>query len=443
MMNLVSIFEYENIRERLTESEKASLDRLRGSQNEKIFDVGWREVRATSFVGVVQLGTRIIQVLPKMYSRQLDMVRDAAECGREATANLLFLLNYTGKLRVTETEIAQLTEQPCPFSEILFWIFARRLWDAARRELLRGYIVVEDRLEVLKGRWQVSAQSGRSDGWRRDRFDVAFDEFTEDNLPNRLFSATALHLSRWATWNETRGHLAQLRSALSDVGDITPQRKDFLEAAHWMQRYRRRVGEGQVYRPLLEMARMFWSGTGQQLSSGQSDSFAFMFNMNELFEEFIAEFTRVEVDEVWHARGWSLRAQSGTRYLLCNEAGLNRFKLVPDIRFETRVGDSVSTALIIDTKYKRLDCSIARLGVSEADAYQMFAYKERYLSPRVILLYPKTSETIAHDFSADADSLPWLEVRTVDLQRELNKGSNRRLLADELASIICGKVTNQ
>jgi len=38
------------------------------------------------------------------------------------------------------------------------------------------------RLDVMKGRWLVAAQAQCSDGWHRDRFDVAYDEFTEDNL---------------------------------------------------------------------------------------------------------------------------------------------------------------------------------------------------------------------------------------------------------------------
>jgi len=215
------------------------------------------------------------------------------------------------------------------------------------------------------------------------------------------------------------------------VADVTPRPKDFPEAAQWMQRYRRRAGDGQSYRPLLEMARMFWAGAGPQPSPGQLDAFAFMFNMNDLFEEFIAEFSRRELRAVWQAHGWSLRPQSGTRYLLCDESGSNLFKLVPDIRFETATRE---TALIVDTKYKRLEADDAKARVAEADAYQMFAYKERYRCQRVVLLYPQTSETIFHDFSADADSPPWLEVRTVDLQRNLMREKMR--LREELTCIL-------
>jgi 5-methylcytosine-specific restriction enzyme subunit McrC len=434
-MKPISVFEHEQI-ESLTESEMNALEKLRGPRGERMFDVGWREVKATSFVGVVQLGPRAIQVLPKMHRDGVG----AEERQRQATANLLFLLSYTRKLDVTEPEISTLTEHRAPLSEILYWIFVRRLWDAVRRELLRGYVVVEARLGLMKGRWLVTAQARRSDGWRRDRFDVAYDEFTEDNPPNRLFNATVWRLSRWAAWSDTRSHLAQLRSAFADVADVTPRPIDFHEAALWMQRYRRRAGDGQLYRPLLETARMFWTGAGPQPSSGRLDTFAFMFDMNELFEESIAEFVRRELREVWQARGWSVRPQSGTRHLLCDESGNDLFKLVPDIRFEAGAGE---TMLIVDTKYKFLDAATSKAGVAEADAYQMFAYKERYRCPRVVLLYPQACETIARDFSADADSLPWLEVRTVDLRREFLKKSDRQLLAQELRSILCGRNEDQ
>jgi len=180
---------------------------------------------------------------------------------------------------------------------------------------------------------------------------------------------------------------------------------------------------------------MFWASAGPQPSPGGLDSFAFMFNMNELFEEFIAEFIRRELRDVWQSRDWLPRMQSGAQHLLCDELGSNLFKLVPDIRFETGMA---KTELIVDTKYKRLDDDDAKAGVAEADAYQMFAYKERYHCPRVILLYPQVADTIARDFSADPDSPPWLEVRTVDLRGELATWTERQALRAQLAAILKG-----
>ena len=196
----------------------------------------------------MQLPQTTLQVLPKMYRHE-----DAKE--HEATANLLFLLSYTRKLDVTEPEISRLIEQRAPFSEILFWVFAHRLWDAVHREVLRGYVTIEDRLAVLKGRWLVAAQAGRPDGWRRDRFDVAYDEFTEDNLPNRLFKATVHRLSRWSQWIDTR------------------------------RRGRSHFGAAKARNPVPAAPIPPWRD-----------------DMNQLFEEFIAEFIRRELREVWQLR---------------------------------------------------------------------------------------------------------------------------------------------
>jgi 5-methylcytosine-specific restriction enzyme subunit McrC len=426
-MKTISVFEHKPIGYPLSDVEKTALEKLRGPRDEKMFEVAWRgEVKATSFVGIVQLGASTVQVLPKMHDTGLS----AAKCEQQATANLLYLLSYTGKLRVTEPEISWLTEKSAPLSEILYWIFARRLWDAVRLELLRGYVSVEARLDVMKGRWLVAAQAQRSDGWRLDRFDVAYDEFTEDNPPNTLFNATVWRLSRWAMWPETRSNLAQLRSVFAEVAHVTPQRKNFPEAKHWMQRYRRRAGEGQLYRPLLNMAEMFWTGGGSQPSPGRLEAFAFMFDMNQLFEEFIAEFIRRKLREVWQEKlGWDMRVQRENRECLWYESGEPRFWLHPDVRFVDKQGKSV---LIIDTKYKELTKDRQKW-VSDDDARQMYAYSRRFDCPRVLLLYPQLAEKIPVDFSA-ADSPRRLEVRTVDLQRDLMR--DKMGLRDELADAL-------
>ncbi len=411
-MRPISVFEHTTISAPPTDAERRILESLCRRERKQMFEFGLHQVKTTSYVGVVQLPDRTLQILPKMYRE--DETKEV-----EATANLLFLLSYTRKLEITEPEIARLTEQRTSLPEILYWIFAHRLWDAVRREVLRGYVTIEDRLEVLKGRWLITAQARRPDGWRRDRFDMAFDEFTEDNLPNRLFKATVARLSRCAKCSDTLSKLTQLNSVFADVADHTPRLQDFDAANHWMVSHRSHSGASHIYQPLLNLTRLFLIGAGPQPSPGQLDTFAFMFDMNQLFEEFIAEFIHREMRDMWHSREWMFHAQSGNRYLLSDEQGRDCFKLVPDIRFASADGTCL---VIVDTKYKLLGVDDSKTSIAEADVYQMFAYKERYRCPRVILLYPQGSRRIARDFSADADSPPWLEVRTVDLRTDLIGG---------------------
>lgn len=100
---------------------------------------------------------------------------------------------------------------------------------------------------------------------RDDRFDVAYDEFTEDNLPNRLFKATVHRLSRWSQWTDTRRRLTQLRATevATDSHGCSPIRPE----SHLCPSVAR----------LLELQR-------------RTETFAFLFDMNQLFEEFVAEF---------------------------------------------------------------------------------------------------------------------------------------------------------
>ena len=53
--------------------------------------------------------------------------------------------------------------------------------------------------------------------------------------------------------------------------------------------------------------------------------------------------------------------------------------------------DRQHVQFILDSKWKRLDRGEPNHGVSQADAYQLFAYGKRYGCRRVVLLYPKTT----------------------------------------------------
>jgi 5-methylcytosine-specific restriction enzyme subunit McrC len=394
-----------------------------------------RSFRATSFVGIVQHRNYTVQVLPKMYRRTLAPDAQSERIG-QATANLLFLLGYTKKLELTAAELARLASWRAPLLEFLCWLFAHKLWEAVRRGLMRGYVGVEDRLGVVRGRWLLAKQLRRSDSWRADLLDVSYEEFSEDNLPNRLLNATVWLLSRWARELETRRLLTVLRTMLGDITHAIPKPGDFARAQIWMDRYRWRTKEQTLYRAILNLARIFWEREGWQWKTGPSEVFVWMFDMNQLFEEFVAQFIRCHLGNYLRQRGWNLFAQSGTRCLLWSPQIHWRFRLIPDIRIENAEGQTV---LIIDTKYKTPQWNERKSPIEPADAYQMFAYKERYACPWVVLLYPQEDSPVRLPFSGEQGSRPWLFVCTVDLRRDFLQASEREALAQEIQTILHGE----
>jgi 5-methylcytosine-specific restriction enzyme subunit McrC len=79
----------------------------------------------------------------------------------------------------------------------------------------------------------------------------------------------------------------------------------------------------------------------------------------------------------------TVKAQHHIGYLLEER----KFQLIPDITVITKDGKRV----IIDTKYKLLNRKDRKLGVSQIDLYQMYAYATQWNSDTVILLYPDIS----------------------------------------------------
>ncbi len=66
----------------------------------------------------------------------------------------------------------------------------------------------------------------------------------------------------------------------------------------------------------------------------------------------------------------------------------------------------IQARFILDAKWKRLDPDAANHGVSQDDAYQLFAYGKRYGCRRVVLVYPRTTafrETLHFRFVEDHD----------------------------------------
>ena len=98
------------------------------------------------------------------------------------------------------------------------------------------------------------------------------------------------------------------------------------------------------------------------------------------------------------------------------------------------------TALIVDTKWKRLNrIDDRKQGVSQADVYQLMAYGHIYECPDVVLLYPHHGglppDTILRPYSiAKADAHERLIVATLDVTGSHRKHqiALRELILDRL-----------
>lgn len=430
MPNPLHLFEHECQPYPWTDADLTRLERLNRSIGREVLRAtvrnNQRAIQAFQHVGVIRFGQQTIQVLPKIYRIGENTSHEART--KEVTANLLRLLSYAGILPIREHEIAPLLRQTDDWFEVLTRLFATHLREEWQRGAHRTYQPVDDdTLAMLKGKWRVADQF-RSP-IRRHLFSVTYDEFTADNPLNRVFRYVVERLWRITRDNDNRKLLGELRQWMEDV-TLVPQLGPAEANASVLTRLTER------YRPLLNLARLFLDQGSLQMSTGNLSTFAFLLDMNLLFESFIAGFMKQFALQIFPSQfaGYEFLPQSrGVRHYLASHRGRDEFQTIPDIAFR----NGSEFPLLIDTKYKRLDENGSRVGVSHADFYQMHAYSHRYQCSRVVLLYPEMADShgpISACFKLHGSDRT-INVNTVNICVDLSSSAGRAKLIAELKQL--------
>ena len=424
---MLTLFEYQTAPFDWNPRRLAALARLNRAQGDDILRAVWDKngpaVQATQYVGVVRLGRDTIQVLPKIY-------KHSDNAASEATRNLLHLLAVAADIPIREQALTPLLRRDADWFEILTRLFASHLSDVWRMNIVRGYVPREDDASpFLRGKWRLATQLRWPE--QRHLFAVTYDEFTPDNPLNRVLRFVIERLWGLTHDGENRRLLATLRSEMEAV-TLLP----VVSAADAAPSLLTRLHPD--YRPLLTLARLFLDSGSLQLSGGDRESFAFVFDMNRLFESFVFAFLRRHRSSILppaYAECALLPQSSGTARHLAMHGGKPVFRLKPDLAIRAEDG---TFPLLLDTKYKSLSSSESHTaGITPADLYQMYAYARRYACPRVLLLYPQTAGMAPPlRLHFDLDGGGTVEAATLDLRVELGHPDGVRQLINELKMIL-------
>jgi 5-methylcytosine-specific restriction enzyme subunit McrC len=425
---MLTLFEHQTVPFTWSKPQLAALARLNQAQGDTLLRPvlgknGGSALQSTQYVGVVRLGRETIQILPKIYRHE--------ECGpEEAARNLLHLLAVAADLPLREQALAPLLRRRADWFEILTGLFAAHLTDAWQRGIVRGYVACEDDASpFLRGQWRQATQMRRPE--RRHRFCVTYDEFTPDNPLNRVLRFVVERLWTLTRDVDNRRALATLRAWMDEV-TLLPA----VSAAEATSVSLTRLHPS--YAPLLTLARLFLDGGSLQLSGGSHESFAFVFDMNRLFESFVFGFLRRHRAALLPSSlaDCTLLPQStGAHRHLARHDGHPVFCLKPDLAFRAPDG---AFPLLLDTKYKSLSPAERRpAGIAPSDMYQMHAYARRYACPRVLLLYPQTAGmTDPLRLSFDLEGGGTVSAATLDLRVELGKREGVGQLIEEMKTIL-------
>jgi 5-methylcytosine-specific restriction enzyme subunit McrC len=375
------------------------------------------------WVGVMQVPGLQLEILPKIEDESRNTDADI----QDIRSNLLEMLLRGGLGSVRARGVADLALKTGSLHDQLVDAFLERTLFELRRGLDRGYATDEDNLATLRGKLVLSRQVA-ANAARRNRFFCRHDVLTEaTQISVRLKQACRLLAVRLLP----PPLLVKCQHVLALLDDVPDHPFRYREPDPVFTRQNERFGD------IYDFACMLLEGRTPDAKRGEVETFSLLFDMEQVFERYIASFLATEV--MPRVAGASLYPQAkGHRYSLYRGARDEVLRLTPDLLFVHETSNAKVT-LIIDTKWKRLSAGDAARPAN-GDLYQLYAYLHRYECQQAYLLYPKTAGVSPRDLHALArhagEQVGRVGVRFVDLGRRLWTRAGRSALADELAVIV-------
>ena len=352
-----------------------------------------------NYVGFIKLSTVSIEILPKIYINSSDY-----DGSRKA---LLNMLNKSGIVKFNYSSLSMLNIYDMNLNEILSLIFAKTLQKQLSRGAYLEYINIEENTKSLKGRILVKDHIKNISRGSSNVF-CKFEEFSINNKLNKIFKTCIYKIVRNVKNFETIKILSHMQVVFSEVNYIDTSSKDNLD--YKFTRLSSRFEESFL---LAKMILGSYSSIGNK---GSDKSFAILFEMNDVYERYITNLLRRNLDK------YIIHSQHNKYKLLRNEkTDRDIFSLIPDIVIEVDNKERI----IIDTKWKKLNPNINRYGVDREDLYQMYAYLTRYKDVKAsILLYPSAHEDDKDDFLEswylENDKEKKIRIYIIDLYNEAN-----------------------
>lgn len=395
----------------------AAASKFAGRDGDGVLEHGRNGLSARGVVGVIAAEGCVLEILPKIDFPRQDSTNTIGNIRRR----LVHMLTVALDLKIDVGQITELDWQRETLLEILIRLFSEKLADAVRRGMPRHYVEHTDDLPTLRGRLNVMRQFTTLAA-EPSRLACRYDELTTDIALNRIMKAAVARLSRIARTGDNQRRLRELALVYADVANVP------VSALRWDQVILDRTNNR--WRELLNLARLLLGNRLQTTSTGRSNGFSLLFEMNTLFEKYISEMLKYTL------AGTDLRviSQGGLRYCLETEDGGGLFQTKPDILIKR--GDDV--VQIIDAKWKRIAArnDDPKCGVSQSDIYQMMAYGRLYQCSRLTLLYPhhnalqQPEEFLASHRIISSDHT--IEFRTFDISNpESIKERIKEIFADE------------
>ena len=351
-----SIYEYSQINDKDLKQHIIATPQLH-----KYFKLDWDILKTQQYCGILNYDNQDFYLLPKITDKDDETNLDI----------FIYMLMYAYDIKLENEDIASCKNEKHNILEIFIQLFAHNLFKEFGRGVYKEYVTEQDNLTTLRGKYLINENLKYN--FIKNKIYCEYDEFSMNNTLNQFFLFAVKSL---LPFTKNKKLLKQCELVLDEVElrlfDINSLRVSF-------NRLNNR------FKKSFEFAILLLSKS-IPLFSKDKKSFAFLFDMNALFERFVGRMVQ--------------ELHSSAK--LQNQKDFGDLRLKPDI---------ITDECIIDTKYKKLN---SKEEIKQSDKYQMYAYGKNYNDGKssTMLLYPKHLEHFDYDLKLGE---VMLHVRSLDL----------------------------
>ena len=327
-------------------------------------------LQARQYVGILQSknGTTL-EILPKItnMSENSSREKNIAE-NKKLFLKMLKSLKDSPFKSINSANLQ--TQNDFPLLEIFITIFCDEMSKLIQKGLKQEYRAIEENSFFLKGK--LLFQKHISQNFiHPERFFVSYDIFSENREENKLLKSTIQLLLKKSKYQKNISRLQKYLFIFNEIHESKNIISDFskIKISRDMNNY---------IQP-LQWAEIFLQKKHVTPVSGNSLASALLFDMNKIFEHYVAHCLR---NKKIFPTIKSVKTQVSTQSLI--ESPNKNFTLKPDLLI-IREEDDKFVEIIADTKWKVIK---EVKNISQSDVYQMFAYAKKYKVDTVELIYP-------------------------------------------------------
>lgn len=367
----ITVFEHTTLfvdEHEFTDANFKALVKYNDLHKRKYFSVGYNKITFKSYVGVIQVGNKVIEVLPKADNVQPEQAGNKDKW----KSVLLFMLQQAGYIKINEMGKAAQSLQNSNLLDLYIYTFLKETAYLIHTGLVKKYRINRQNQTSLKGRLLIEKQI-KHNYIHKERFFTEHTVYNKNNRFNAILKKALIILQRNSVNSiikrEAANQLLSFESVDCWEGNLADLNKLIFDR------------KTRSYAYAIEIARMIILNYCPDVSSGNKSILAILFDMNRLYEKFVYKALKREEERLIEHK---LSINGKDRQLFWNGR-----TLIPDIivDFEKeKEGKKQPGKIIIDTKWKVLKNS----NPADEDLKQMFAYNIQFGATHSILLYPYT-----------------------------------------------------